>query len=292
MSKKNNKFIKPNQGEASSPLQVLLMPISILLAGVIVAVSFLIGSTAIISNMKTTVEASVKKALEGIGNIGTGTTGGVQEPDITITSEQIASLFDAGNITFGDKNSKVVFVEFSDPSCPYCHAAGGHNPELNMQMGSQFIMTANGGSYVPPVIEMKKLVDEGKAAFVWLYNNGHGNGELATQALYCAHEKGQFWPAHDKLMTSEGYTLINDIVKNDKAKLPQLLSFLEGIVDTNSIKSCMESGKYDTRPAKDQTIASSFGSSGTPGFFINTTGYSGAYSYTDMKSVVDAALQS
>lgn len=75
-----------------------------------------------------------------------------------------------------------------------------------------------GGTYVAPVPEMKRLVDEGKAAFVFIYTNGHGNGEMGTKAMYCAHEKGNFWPVHDKLMSSEGYGLLNDVVKNDKTK--------------------------------------------------------------------------
>jgi protein-disulfide isomerase len=92
---------------------------------------------------------------------------------------------------FGKKDSKVLFVEFSDPSCPFCHVASGKNPELNKQAGAQFTMEKDGGTYVPPVPEMKKLVDSGKAAYVWLYANGHGNGELATKALVLCEGKGK-----------------------------------------------------------------------------------------------------
>ena len=52
---------------------------------------------------------------------------------------------------FGKKDSKILFVEFSDPSCPFCHVAAGKNPELNKQAGAQFTMEKDGGTYVPPV---------------------------------------------------------------------------------------------------------------------------------------------
>lgn len=208
-----------------------------------------------------------------------------------VTSEQIKALFNGKNITFGDKNKKVVFVEYSDPSCPYCHVAGGKNPELNKQIGTQFTMVADGGTYLPPVPEMKKLVDSGKAAFVWLYTNGHGNGEMATKALYCAYEKGKFWQVHDTLMTNKGYDFINNTLKNDKTKAADLANFLASVMNPNEMKNCLESGKYDGRIAEDSSIAQSMNASGTPHFFVNTTRFTGAYSYKDMESVVTASLK-
>jgi hypothetical protein len=92
-----------------------------------------------------------------------------------VTLDQVKALFTSKNLVFGNKNSKVLFVEFSDPSCPYCQIAAGKNPSLNKQAGNQFLMVQDGGTYLPPVPEMKKLVDAGKAGYVWLYANGfHG----------------------------------------------------------------------------------------------------------------------
>jgi protein-disulfide isomerase len=208
-----------------------------------------------------------------------------------VTQDQLKALFDDKKaITFGDKNSKLVFVEISDPSCPFCHVAAGKNPTVNAQMGAQFIMAAEGGSYVAPVPEMKKLVEQGKASMVWLYANGHGNGEMGTKAMYCAHEKGKFWEVHDLLMTQEGYDIVNTTVKNDKTKAGEMANFLSKAVDSNFMKSCLEQGKYDDRIAIDSATAAKFGFSGTPSFFVNTQNFPGAYSYTDLKSVVEAQL--
>lgn len=194
----------------------------------------------------------------------------------------IKGLWDKNVIKFGDINKKNLLVEVADPSCPYCHAAVGLNPELSNQLGPQFKLVGDGGTYVAPVIEMKKLADSGKAAFVWIYTPGHGNGEMGTKALYCAFDQGKFWEAHDKLMTNKGYELLNSIIKNDKTKSQELVDFLGMPV----IKECLDSGKYDARLGEDTKVASALGVSGTPGFFVNETNFAGAYSWTDMKSAL------
>lgn len=209
-----------------------------------------------------------------------------------IDMAKVDALFaDNSNLVFGNKDSKLKFVEFSDTSCPFCHVAAGLNPTLSTQMNPRFTPVADGGTYVPPVQEIKKLVDEGKAAMVWLYTPGHGNGELGTLALYCANEQGKFWEAHDKLMDKDGYALANDKVKNDRTKTGEVATFLKGVLDSGKLKSCMDSKKYEARVTGDPQIASSFGYGATPTFFINDKVVEGAASWTDsFKSVVDPLL--
>lgn len=194
----------------------------------------------------------------------------------------IKDLWGKNVIKFGDANKKNLLVEIADPSCPYCHAAAGLNPELSGQIGPQFKLVSDGGTYVAPVLEMKKLVDSGKAAFVWIYTPGHGNGEMGTKALYCANDIGKFWEAHDKLMTNKGYSLLNDTIKNDKTKSQELADFL----GMKNLKECLDGGKYDSRLGEDTKLASALGVSGTPGFFVNETNFAGAYSWNDMKSAL------
>jgi protein-disulfide isomerase len=194
-------------------------------------------------------------------------------------------------IKIGKADSKLLLVEVSDPSCPYCHAASGKNPELSKQIGPQFTLVADGGTYLAPVQEMKKLVDAGKAAFAYIYQNGHGNGEMAMKAFFCANEQGKFWQAHDKLMTNAGYEIINNVVKNDKTASGKLADFLGTAVDKAKLKTCLDSGKYDAALTANQQLAGSLGVNGTPGFFINTTNFAGAYSWNDMKAAAEAALK-
>lgn len=207
----------------------------------------------------------------------------------TVTQDQIKSLFSMDLVKIGDDKKKILFVEISDPSCPYCHIASGKNPELSGQAGDRFKYVSDGGAYVPPVTEMRKLVEQGNASYVFIYTPGHGAGEMATKALYCAFEKGKYWEVHDLLYTNKGYELINNTVKNDKAKAGELADFLKpaGVSD---MKSCLEGTKYDERIGSDTALARSLGVAGTPAFFINSQLFAGAYSYKDMESAVTAAL--
>ena len=214
-----------------------------------------------------------------------------QADNPTITIDQIKSLFSQNLIKFGNENSKVLFVEIMDPSCPYCHIASGKNAELNAEAGDKFKLESDGGTYVAPVAEMRKLVDSGEASFVYLYQNGHNAGEMAQKALYCSYDMGKFWEVHDLLMSNKGYNLINNTIKNDKGKSQELVDFLVSVVDSNELKDCIDSGKYDGRLTSDMQLAASLGVNGTPGFFINEVNFAGAYSWTDMKTVVDQYLQ-
>jgi len=221
-------------------------------------------------------------------------TGGAQPAQpapVAVTLDQIKALFKQNVVKFGDANSKLLFVEFADPSCPYCHVASGKNPELNKEVGQQFLLVADGGSYIAPEVEIRKLVEQGKAALAWVYTMGHGNGEMATKALYCAFDAGKFWQVHDLLMNNKGYDFVNNTVKNDKTKAGDLAQYLKTAMDPTTLKACLDSGKYDSRIQGEVAIARSFGVSGTPGFFINTKNFAGAYSWTDMKAEADAALK-
>jgi len=234
-------------------------------------------------------------------NTGTTSNSATATPTVVVQQQQAAAavinidevkaLFNENNLVFGNKDSKLLIVEFSDPSCPYCHVAAGKNSALNKQIGAQFLMKADGGSYVAPEPEIKKLVDSGKAAFVWIYANGHGNGELATEALYCANESGKFWQVHDKLMSAEGYTLMNTTIKNDKTQTGVMADFLKGAIDSTTMKNCLESGKYAGRISSDMALAIQMQFEGTPYFIVNTTKFVGAYSFTDMQATVDEALK-
>ncbi len=229
------------------------------------------------------------------GGVTTQTTQTAQTaaaPAAAVTLDTIKSLWDKNIIKFGDKDKKVLFVEVADPSCPYCHAAAGYNHSIYKSLGDSFKLVADGGPYIAPELEIKKLVDEGKAAFAWIYYPGHGNGQLGTKALYCAQDMGKFWEVHSLLMSDAGYTILNTTVQNDKTKSQLLVDFLKGAADSAELKKCIDSDKYDARLTEDQNLASgTLGVTGTPGFFVNATNFAGAYSWTDMKSAVDAALK-
>jgi len=203
----------------------------------------------------------------------------------TVDLAAVKEKFDGKHITFGDKDAKVIITEVSDPSCPYCHIAGGMHPELN-NTSTQFKMVADGGTYVAPVPEIKKLVEAGKASFIFLYAPGHGSGEVGTQALYCAYDQGKFWEAHDKLMTKAGYDLLNEVVKNDLAQSAKVVALMGDALDGQKLQSCLDSEKYTGQPAEDTAFVQSLGFGATPTFFVNEQVVEGAQPWSAIEAVL------
>lgn len=249
-----------------------------LMVAVLIVAAFALGS------MWTKISL-LEKGLP-TGGAGTQQQVAAQPDQVTVKIGQIKDLFKKNVVKFGSANAKNLLVEVGDPSCPYCHVAGGMNPELNAQVGAQFKLVSDGGTYLAPVPEMKKLVDSGKAAFVWIYTPGHGNGELGAKALYCAFDEGKFWQASDLLMSNKGYDLMNNQVKNDLAQADKLIEFLKPAISSGSFVNCVKSDKYKDRLAEETGVAGSLGVQGTPGFFVNETRFPGAYNWNDMKSAV------
>jgi protein-disulfide isomerase len=271
----------PEKLESPRSIQQFFIPVLVVVA---IGLAFFSGS----------LWQKVQNLEKGATTTGTTTTGatqqGQQQPSVSL--DTIKGLFSKDLIKFGDASRKVLFVEMSDPSCPFCHAADGQDHTIYKTLGgTTFQLVADGGKYVSPTVEMKKLVDAGKASFVYIYYPGHGNGEMGMKALYCANEKNKFWDAHNLIMSDSGYTLMNTTVKNDKTQSQTVADFLKSVVDPTFMKTCLDSGKYDARLQSDQALATSLAIQGTPDFYVNATNFPGAYNYTDMKSAVDAALK-
>lgn len=268
-----------------SPIQYQQSPKSnnYIMIALLMAVSFFAGYLL----MKTT---SLQKSLtETKAQQGQGTGAQQQAPPTKVSIDKVKAVFTDGFIRFGDNKSKVLIVEVTDPSCPYCHIAGGQNPELSKQANFQY--KSDGGQYTPPVPEIRKLVEEGKASVAFIYGTGHGNGRLGMEAMYCAFEKGDFWPVHDKLMNNEGYTLLNDTIKNDRAQSQGLADYLASVTDSAAMKKCLDSAKYDAKLTRDeQEIANGLGFQGTPHFVVNETIVNGARDWKDIKVIVDPLL--
>lgn len=288
----NNETVKKSD-EMVIDLSVFLTPAVIFISALVVAGSIIFGAT--LTNNKN--ESFVEKLTSAMGNIkisGAAAAASSSEaaPAVTVTQDQVNALITDKSLTFGDKNAKLKFTEFTDPSCPYCHMAVGLNSQFNTSsfQSGRFATAANGGTYVPPVAEMEKLAKDGKAAFTLVYTLGHGNGELMAQAWYCAKEKGDdtFWAFHNFMMSSAAYDEINNVVLNDVGKSDTLAEFAKSVIDKDFLSSCLKSGKYKDTIAADNALGAKFGVQGTPGFFVGTTAFNGAYSWTDMTAAVSA----
>ena len=209
-----------------------------------------------------------------------------QAPPETIEDKVVQSFLSDEHIVLGDKNAKNVILEISDTSCPFCHVAAGHNPELATQMGPQFQSVADGGTYTPPGPEIEKLVNSGDAVYVNLFGSGHGNGFLAAEALYCANAQDAFWPVHDKLMTNEAYSLLNDEVKNDRTKSEQLAQFVSAEIDPSYMTECLTNKTYEALVNRDVQKNAELYFSGTPHYVVNGKIFAGAVDFKTMESAL------
>ncbi len=214
------------------------------------------------------------------------TAGTQQAPPSTVEDKVVQSFLTDDHVVLGDKNAKNIILEISDSSCPFCHVAAGHNPELATQMGAQFQSVADGGSYTPPGPEIEKLVESGEAVYVNMFGSGHGNGFLAAEALYCADAQDAFWPVHNKIMTNDAYTLLNDEVKNDREKSDQLAQFLSAEIDPSYMTECLTSKKYEKLVSRDVQKNAELYFSGTPHYVVNGKIFAGAVDFKSMESAL------
>lgn len=262
----------------------LTSPMAVLIGSFIIAGAILISGGVLPVKFET-------KGVKSATVTPTPSTVTTPAPEAQVSLTQVKDSFNKALIKFGNSNNKLVALEISDPSCPYCQAAAGQNPQLNKQMGPKFTLVSDGGSYVAPVTEIEKLVNTGKASFAWIYFPGHGAGEMGTKAMYCAFEKGKFWEVHNLIMSNKGYDLLNNNVRNDKNKSGELADFLSSVIDPATMKSCLDSGKYDNQLQIDQGVAAGLNVQGTPSFYLNATNFPGAVSFASMQSTVDSFLK-
>lgn len=298
------KNIEKTNNSVDNVATSLISPIATLLSAFVIAGSMFIVTVAyLVPNMVSITDAIKSNSSEiqklstqvskiQVSGTGTDTTQQAQQ-QVTVSLEDIKALWDNANVVrMGNKDAKLIFTEVSDPSCPYCELASGNNPEFNKTVANGvFKLVADGGTYVSPVQEIKKMVQEGKASYVWMYSTGHGNGYLAAEVLYCANDQGKFWEAHDALTNKTGYDMVENTVKNDRTQSSKLVELMASGIDKSAMQKCVDDKKYETTVQNAQQLAGTLGVQGTPGFFVNNKNFAGAYSFTDMKADVDAALQ-
>ncbi|TSC96813.1 MAG: putative lipoprotein [Parcubacteria group bacterium Athens0714_26] len=242
----------------NNPKRDYLVPISILIAGVLIA-------AAVIYSVG--VKGSDNTANKQANVAGTAVSPLVSPLKLT-----------SGDVVLGDAKAPVTIIVYSDPSCSFCAAAEGYNQQVidYLKKGDP--------SWTPPtpgIIE--NYVNTGKAKIVFRYYPGHGSGELAMKAMFCANEQGKFWQLKDKIFANQ----------ESVADLAKIKGFAGEVgVDVSKITECLDSGKYNLRLTMDTATGKAAGVSGTPAFFVNNTLIEGARPFKDFKTVIDQLLTS
>jgi len=187
-----------------------------------------------------------------------------------LSSDQVGTIpqVSATDHILGNKDAKVLLVEYSDLECPFCQ---------------RFHPTAN------------QVIEEYGGEVAWVYRHFpldslHPKARSAAEASECVAELGgddAFWTFVDEIFADQTAALSDIAATAAKAG-----------VNKSEVEKCMDSGKYANKVTDQYNGGSSAGVTGTPGNFIITSDWEnawvfpGAVPFESLKPVIDEALAS
>lgn len=164
----------------------------------------------------------------------------------------------------GDASAPITIVEFSDYQCPFCNR---HTQET-----------------LPQIVA--ELVDSGRVNYEFKdfpLEAIHPEARAASIAARCAAEQDGYWDMHDVLFASQerwsGQPDINGVLAAIGGEIG---------LDAAALEECLAEGRYDAEVQADLDEGFALGVTGTPAFFINGYGISGARPYDLFELIVEA----
>jgi protein-disulfide isomerase len=161
----------------------------------------------------------------------------------------------------GNKNAKVIVVEFSDFQCPFCQRAA-------------------------PTV--KQIIETYGDNILFVYRDFpihsiHPQAQKAAEGAQCAFEQDRFWDYHDKLFERQSEWAAGGVpmFKNYASELS---------LNTIQFNDCLDSGKYASEVGADLSVGQQLGVTGTPTFFVNGEKIVGAQPYSVFAGIIDKAL--
>jgi protein-disulfide isomerase len=259
--------MEPNQNSSPTPAPkaFLTVPVAILIAAVIIAISIV----------------WLKKPT------GSSTTAGA--PQAVQQQQTVLKPVTAADHILGNPNAPIKIVEFSDPSCPYCKLFFPTLTQIMSQYGASGQVAWVYRAF--PLDKPGTAPDDGTNGGILHKNAGH-----ESQALECAASLGgndKFWAYADRL-----YSITPSVTPDtpnglDQSQLPVIAQYVG--LDVSQFNDCLSSGKMAPVVEAQYQDGLAAGVNGTPYSFIITPSGSeipvlGAESYTQLKSVIDALV--
>lgn len=227
-----------------------------------------------------------------------GGTAAPSNPDGSQVLKKVRAVQDNDHIR-GDKDAKVVIVEYSDTECPFCKQFHGTLQQIVSE-------------YAPSDV-------------AWVYRHFplaqlHPKAPKEAEALECAAEQGgndTFWKYTDLVYETTGTNNALDIgVYNTPSPVPkgadgtpyytektprsttdagQLSDMAASLgLDVAAFEACLASGKYAGRVDTDLNEAFDSGGNGTPHSIMivgkNQSAIQGAQQYATVKQMIEGAL--
>lgn len=177
----------------------------------------------------------------------------------------------AGEPIRGDRNARVVIVEFSDYQCPFC---ARYWRETLPQLDRDYIRT-------------------GKLRYVFRdlpIESIHPQAFKAHEAANCAGDQNKYWDMHDRLFANP-----------QALAVPALMGHAQAMgLDMGKFQACLDTGRHAGEVRQDLAAAQAASINSTPNFFIgllepNGTVRSqlkitGAKQYAVFKAAIDSVL--
>lgn len=236
--------------EGSGSKKDYLLPVSVLIAGIMISASVLYST----GNKNSQPNAAG-------GTTGPGGLAALNAPNVSGLN------LSNRDVVLGDAKAQITFIEYGDYQCPFCARFFGQTEPLLI----------------------KDYVNTGKVKFVFRNFQFLGSESFAAaEAAECAKDQGKFWAYHDALYSAEetdGRENNGNLNRDLFLKLASDLK-LEG----SAFAKCIDGKKYADQIKQDSAAAQSVGVDSTPISFVNGQKIQGALPYEQFKTIIDNVL--
>lgn len=216
-----------------------VLPLSILLAAVIVGWSMMSSANAIASGLD---------GLTLAGNNGGNTAPVVpNEGNLAPTpTKTMAELSANAAGVLGSNDAPIVIVEYSDYQCPFCRR---WFDDSKQKLVDNYISTG----------KVQLVFKDYPLSF-------HPMAEPSARAARCAGDQGKYWEMHDKMFVEQGILNATGTVQYTLDDLKAWAADLG--VNESTFNSCLDNNTYAAEVQANLAEGSAMGVSGTPSFFI------------------------
>jgi protein-disulfide isomerase len=160
--------------------------------------------------------------------------------------------------TRGETNAPITIVEFSDFECPFC---------VRAEDTVKQVMAAYPG-------KIRLVYRDYPLPF-------HARAQKASEAALCAGDQNKYWQMHEKLFANQKALEVGQLKQHAKDL---------GLA-TDKFDKCLDSGEKAATVEASKKAGEEAGVNGTPHFFINGRGLSGAQPFEKFKEIIDRELR-
>lgn len=257
----------------------LLIPLSIVLAGLIIAGAILVTGEKItfpqVLGFPLFSKNKVPPATPSQKEPSAVASPTVPPPQAPPRPQSLSDGDLGTNPALGNSLAKIIVTEFGDYQCPFC------------------------GRFAVDVMPKLKndYIDKGLVRFVYRDLAFLGpESKDASLASRCAAEQGKFWQYHDYL-----FKYIGDKEAANPGKSQEnagnfsplnLKNFAKSLgLNTTKFNACFDSRKYDGAVQDDIAAAQTYKINSTPTVFVNGKYYDSSYGFDGLYTLIDSELK-